>query len=99
LFEPKATAANAPHNPTNYYSPIYGHVHSTKEHPNKWHHDVMRWGRWSKEHRLLLGQATQSYRWMNIKMILNPNAIGVSAHHRIYDSLNEFIADLQKFAP
>jgi hypothetical protein len=94
LFEPKAAAANAPHNPTNYYSPIYEHVHSTT-----WHHDVMRWGRQSKEHRLLLGKATQSYRWMNVKMILNPNAIGVSAHHRIYDSLNEFIADLQEFAP
>jgi hypothetical protein len=101
LFEPKAAAANDPYNPARYRSPrTGGHVHSTKEHPDTWHHDVMRWGRRSKPHRLLLGQAAQSYWWMHVKMILKLNStMGVSAHHKMYDSLNTFIADLQEFDP
>lgn len=100
LFEPKAAAANDPYNPANYEAPPRGkHVHSTDEHPNTWHNDVMRWGRWSKPHYLLIGQATQSYRWMHVKMIVKLNSMGVSAHHRMYGSLNEFSADLQEFDP
>ena len=99
LFEPKAGASDDPFNPANYCSPIAGHVHGTPKKPNAWHEDVMRWGRSSKPHRLLLGQAAQSYRWMRVTMILKLDAIGVSAHHRMYASLNEFIADLQEFDP
>jgi hypothetical protein len=99
LFEPKAAAADDPYNPAHYYSPIRGHVHSTRQYPNTWHHDVMRWGRRSKPHHLLLGQAAQSYRWMHVKMILKLNSMGLSAHHKEYHSLNEFIANLQEFDP
>ena len=100
LFEPKAAAATDPYNPAYYYPPpLSGHVHSTKEHPNTWHHDVIRWGRARKPHRLLLGQAAQSYRWIHVKMILKLDSMGVSAHHRMYASLNEFIENLQKFDP
>jgi len=100
LFEPKVAAANDPYNPAHYRAPTVGrHVHSTREHPNTWHHDVMRWGRRSKPHRLLLGHALQSYRWMSVKMILKLTAMGVSAHHRMYASLKEFIASLQEFDP
>jgi hypothetical protein len=100
LFRPKATAAIDPYNPANYFSPDVGeHVHSTKEDPNQWHHDVMLWGRRSQPHHLLLGRAGQSYRWTKVKMILKLNAMGISAHHKRYGSLNEFIANLQEFAP
>jgi len=100
LFEPKAAANNDPYNPAHYHAPtVGGHMHSTPRHPHAWHHDVTRWGRWSKPHRLLLGQATQSFRWMNVKMVLKPDAMGVSAHHRVYASLNEFVANLQEFDP
>lgn len=99
VYRPKAAAANDPYDPAQYRAPSVGrHVHSSEDWPNQWHHDVMRWGRWSKLHRLLLGQAEQSYRWVNVKMILKPHAMGVSAHHRTYPSLNEFIANLQEFA-
>ena len=94
LFEPKAAAKNYPYNPANYRLPVSDHVHS-----NTWHSDVMQWGKRSQPHRLLLGQVAQSYRWMHVKMILNPNAIGVSAHHKMYSSLKEFIENLQEFAP
>ena len=99
LFEPKSAAPNDPYNPEHYYSPIVGHVHSPQKRPDAWHHDVIRWGRWSKPHRLLLGQAAHSYRWMDVKMILKLNSMGVSAHHRIYASLNEFTENLQEFDP
>jgi len=100
LYEPKATAKSDAYNPTHYRAPAVGrHVHSTVKHPNTWHHDVMRWGRWSKPHRLLLGQEAQSYRWMNVKMVLKLNAMGVSAHHRLYPSLSGFIDDLLEFDP
>ena len=99
LFEPKTTAINDPYNPASYHTPIGGHVHSSPKHPNHWHRDVMRWGRRSKPHRLLLGQASQSYRWMHAKIILRLDVIGHSAHHRMYPSLTEFIADLQEFDP
>ncbi len=100
LFEPKAAASKDPYNPAHYHTPaVGGHVHSTVKHPNNWHNDVRRWGRWSKPHRLLLGQAEQSYRWTNVKMVLKLDAMGISAHHRLYDSLNEFVASLQEFDP
>jgi len=92
LFEPKAEASNNRYDPINYYPPVVGHVHS-----NEWHRDIMQWGRWSKPHRLLLGQTTQSYRWKDVKMVLKDGALGISAHHRMYDSLSEFMSDLQKF--
>lgn len=94
LFEPKAAAGHDPYNPAHYHAPVGGHVHSTQ-----WHYDVMRWGRWSKPHRLLLGQATQSFRWMNVKMVLKVDAMGGSAHHRMYASLDEFVANIQEFDP
>ena len=93
LFEPKAAAANAPYNPAHYDSPIDKHVHSMKE---EWHDDIKVW-RHSRPHRLLLGQTAQSYRWMDVNMILKPNVIGVSAHHKKFLSLNEFISNLQNF--
>lgn len=96
LFQPKASARNDPHNPANYCLPVIEHVHSNK---NAWHHDVMPWGRRCLPHRLLLGQPAQSYRWMNVSMILKPDAIGVTAHHHVYPSLDEFIRDLQEFDP
>lgn len=99
LFEPKASATDDAFSPSNYRSPIVGHVHAPLKQPNAWHRDVMRWGGWSKPHRLLLGQAAQSYRWRHVKIILKLDAMGISAHHRMYDSLNEFIADLQEFDP
>jgi hypothetical protein len=84
LFEPKAAASTNPYNPAHYHAPaVGGHVHSTDKHPSTWRRDVMRWGRWSRPHRLLLGKATQSYRWMNVKMVLKLDAMGVSAHHRM----------------
>lgn len=98
LFEPKAAAANDPYNPANYYAPFVGrHAHSTKEEPNKWHEDVMRWR--AKPHRLLLGHAVQSYRWIQVKMILNDKAMGNSAHHKRFGSLNDFIGNLEEFNP
>lgn len=96
LFEPKAAASKDPYNPAHYHAPVAGHVHSLGD---NWHRDVVRWGRWSQPHRLLLGQATQSFRWLNVKMVLKLDAMGVSAHHRMYASLNEFIANLQEFDP
>lgn len=99
LYEPKAAAKNDPYNPTCYDSPISGHVHSTEKEPTKWHDDVKRWGSHPRPHRLLLGQAAQSYRWTQVKMILRPDVIGVSAHHRIYASLIEFIKNLEEFDP
>lgn len=97
LFEPKARAAKNPHEPTNYKTPIPDHVHSTPKHPNAWHYDVMRWGRSAKAHRLLLGKASQSYRWKQVRILLKMNAIGYSAHHRLFESLDAFIANLQEF--
>jgi hypothetical protein len=94
LYEPKAEAKNDPYNPTFYNPPVTGHVHW----PNRWKHDIERWGSHSP-HRLLLGQAAQSYRWIQVKMVLKPDGIGVSAHHKTYDSLIEFIENLQEFDP
>jgi hypothetical protein len=100
LFEPKAAAAKDPYNPASYHAPHPGdHVHATQKHPSQWHRDVMRWGRWSKPHRLLLGQVAQSYRWPRVTMILKLGAMGISAHHRQYSSLAEFITNLQEFDP
>lgn len=99
LYEPKAAAKNAPDNPMCYNSPIRGHAHSTEKEPNIWHDDIGGWGRYSLPHRLLLGQVAQSYRWTQVKMILKPDVIGASAHHRIYPSLIEFIENLQEFDP
>jgi hypothetical protein len=107
LFEPKAEAEHDPYNPAHYHAPtVGGHVHSSVDHPQMWHEDVMQWKRYSKRHglqlrphRLLLGLASQSYRWLNVRMVLKLDAIGVSAHHRMYASLNEFVANLQKFDP
>lgn len=102
LFKPKRAArdADAPFNPTHYYAPAVGrHVHSTPENPMHWHQDIRPWGRSSKPHRLLLGQATQSYRWMNVKMVLKLDAMGISAHHRMFASLSEFVANLQEYDP
>ncbi len=99
LYEPKASAKNALHNPADYCSPIRGHSHSSKEEPNKWHEDIKRWGKHSKPHPLLLGQMSQSYRWTKVKIILKENAIGTTAHHKMYKSLNEFIENLQEFNP
>jgi hypothetical protein len=97
LFEPTVRAAKDPHDPANYKCPIRGHVHSSAKYPNTWHHDVRRWGRRAKPHRLLLGEAAQSYRWSEVKIILKVNAMGRSAHHRLFESLNAFIANLQEF--
>ena len=38
-------------------------------------------------------------RWVQVKMILKPDVIGASAHHRIYASLIDFIENLQEFDP
>lgn len=99
LFEPKVVAAYDPHNPASYHAPIGGHVHSSRKDPNHWYQDVMRWGRRSKPHRLLLGQASQSYRWMHTRIILKLNVIGDSAHHKMFSSLTSFIANLQEPDP
>ena len=99
LYEPKPTATSNPHDPANYKSPLVGHAHSPAGNPAYWYRDVMRWGRRSKPHRLLLGLASQSYRWTHTKMILRLDVIGHSAHHSLYDSLGEFIQDLQEFDP
>lgn len=99
LFEPKPAATTNPHNPACYHGPCDAHVHALKGWPSQWHRDVMRWGRRAKPHRLLLGRAAQSYRWANVKMILKLNAIGATAHHALYGSLQEFIEDLQEFDP
>jgi hypothetical protein len=99
LYEPKAAAKNDPYNPTCYDSPIRGHAHSTEKQPKIWHDDIGRWGSYSRPHRLLLGQVAQSYRWTQVKMILKLDVIGVSAHHREFDSLIEFINNLQEFDP
>jgi hypothetical protein len=99
LFKPKACATIDPYDPANYFSPVPGHVHSDRRHPNQWHQDVMCWGKRSRPHHLLLGQAAQSYQWTNVKIILKLNGMGISAHHRKYDSLKDFIANLQEFDP
>jgi len=99
LYRPRAAAANEPYRPAHYHRPMSGHVHSSYKHPNSWYHDVMQWGRRSRPHRLLLGQRLQSYRWTHVEMILKLNVIGHSAHHCLFPSLNEFIANLQQFEP
>jgi hypothetical protein len=45
----------------------------------------------------MANKSPQSYRWLNVKMVLKLDAMGVSAHHRMYASLNEFVASLQEF--
>jgi hypothetical protein len=100
LYEPKASMSNDPYDPSNYYRPPIGkHVHSTKESPDTWRQDIMLWSKRRVPHRLLLGSADYSYRWTTVRMILKLNAIGVSAHHAMYDSLREFVDDLQGFDP
>ena len=99
LYEPKAAAKTDPYNPKCYNSPISEHVHSTEEKPNEWFKDIKGWGNHSRPHRLLVGQVAQSYRWVQVKMILKPDVIGASAHHRIYASLIEFIENLQEYDP
>ena len=96
---PKPAATIDPFDPANYNSPIGGHVHSSAKHPNSWHHDIRKWGKRAKVHRLLLGQAAQSYRWTQVKMILKQGVIGRTAHHKKFDSLNEFVSALQEFEP
>ncbi|HXJ57767.1 MAG TPA: hypothetical protein VNU68_14005 [Verrucomicrobiae bacterium] len=98
LYEPKAAAKKKPYDPANYCRPIDGHVHA-KPNSNEWHKDIRRWGNQSRPHRLLLGREESSYRWLEVKMILKLNAMGRSAHHRIYGSLREFIDHLQAFDP
>jgi hypothetical protein len=98
LYEPKPASKRGPFDPLNYNAPVAGHAHSPGWRLNSWHNDIVRW-RGSKPHRLLLGQAAQSYRWTHTRMILKLNVIGHSAHHRLYDSLAEFIDDLQEFEP
>ena len=95
LYQPKMRAARQPHNPPSYHVPMFEHVHDRPHNPGVWRRDIWRWR--SRHHRLLLGQETQSYRWPTVKIILKLNAIGASAHHAIYDSLKEFIDDLQEF--
>ena len=98
-YEPKLSATSHPYDPSSYHPPMGGHVHSSARHPNSWYHDVMQWGQRSQPHRLLLGHATQSYRWIHVKMILKLDVIGHSAHHRMYPSLSDFVANLQEFDP
>jgi hypothetical protein len=100
LYEPKSWAVNDPHDPSNYYRPPIGrHVHSSNDDPDKWHEDIQHWGKGSRSHRLLLGQNAHSYRWAGVKIILKLDAIGASAHHAMYDTLEEFVDDLQGFDP
>lgn len=99
LFEPKAAAWRHPHDPANYRSPIRGHAHSSPNNWDEWHHDISRWGRRRLPHRLLAGKTEHSYRWSKVKLIVKLNAMGVSAHHKQYSSLQEFIEVLQEFDP
>jgi hypothetical protein len=99
LYVPKPAARDEPHIPANYRSPLRGHVHSPTRDRQMWHRDIEQWGRVPRPHRLLLGQAAQSYRWVHVEMVLKPNAIGSTAHHKIYDSLSDFIEALTKFDP
>jgi hypothetical protein len=98
LFEPREAARAGPFNPRNYKPPITGHVHSPARRPNRWHHDILHW-RIGKPHRLLLGMAGQSYLWNKTAMILKLGVIGDSAHHRIFKTFREFLANLQVFEP
>src|SRR5437868_9581448 len=100
LFRPKRPARAYPYLAENYHAPAVGkNVHATEHDTKHWHRDITRWSRRAVPHRLLLGDANQSYRWPNTKMILKINAIGASAHHAVYDSLREFITDLHEFDP
>src|ERR1700739_198077 len=70
LLRTTTQAKNDPYNPPCYSFPIKGHAHSTEKEPNIWHDDIAGWGSHSRPHRLLLGQAAPSYRWIQVKMII-----------------------------
>lgn len=97
LYPPLAGASMAPHNPKHYQGPKVGsHVHAGHRAPQDWHGDIQLWGP-SKPHHLLLGDQNQSYRWNSVKIVLKPDAMGVSAHHRIYPSMSYFLNQLLKY--
>jgi hypothetical protein len=98
LYKPKSGAARAPHVPSSYHGPVVGkHAHSTKSHPMAWHTDIQEWGRKSIPHRLLLGDKRRSYYWKRTRIIMRLGAMGSSAHHKQYDSLDVFLNDLESF--
>lgn len=99
LFEPKPEASRDPHDPANYHEPRRGHVHASSENSLGWHRDIAKWGARQQPHRLLLGEVNYSFRWEKAEVILKPDTIGYSAHHRRFESLREFLRCLQEFRP
>ena len=98
LYEPTPRPGSDPYDPANYQPPMVGHVHASIGGRHPWHDDIRQWGPNHQPHRLLLGQVNKSYQWPRTEMILRPGAImGCSAHHKIYNSLRDFINDLKVF--
>ena len=94
LYEPKPTASANPRSPGNYQPPITSHVHAS----TYWYHDIQMWTSQklgiSRAHGLLLGDPDYSYRWPTARMRLRPGAMGRTAHHKMFDTLGQFIGNL-----
>ena len=100
VFKSRPNAAANPHDLNYYEPPVLGnHVHSTWRDPNIWLGDISCWGKKSLPHWLLLGKVGQSYQWPTVKMILKLGVMGATAHHKQFDSLNDFIDSLQEYDP
>lgn len=98
LYEPRRGAAENPHDPRQFHPPISGHVHASGRWPNSWHSDIERW-KWKKPHRLLLGSREHSFRWTTAELILKPGAVGATAHHKQFGSLDDLVAQLLPYVP
>ena len=98
LYEPKEFASAHPHSPAYYHSPVAGHVHASATWPTGWHHDIALWT--SKAyphglpHPLLLGEAEMSFRWPTASLRLKSGVMGATAHHKHFNTLRDFIANL-----
>jgi hypothetical protein len=100
LYEPRGgTNVMDSHDPRNYELPEKDHVHARNGNLIGWHHDIKRWGRRGKSHRLLLGRAEQSYAWEAPRFVLRPGSMRATAHHRVYESLDVFIGCLDEYRP
>jgi hypothetical protein len=98
LYEPKAGASFNPHDPANYAPPISGHVHAPMKNPTYWHGDITMWRSKTqptpRPHPLLLGYEELSFRWLRATMRLRSGAMGKSAHHKMFATLDDFVAKL-----